>query len=293
MNQKKRVKKYLEENGQSHYKKISEQLSIFEPNVRRILGQGAKEGTFERVDKGIYVLTSFDGKKKAYIECGAAQESLARMVAEGRKFDMVFLDPAYYSKALIGGSRGIKDYGFIMPEEFEKVIRCVRHLVYDDTHVYVMLSGARTAKQDMQKYVDAVTNSGFSLIDEGGYQKVFSNGNPVTNVSGEIAKPERVILFTLSGKARACDVPICLDFKYLRPSTLNTYQTEKPLGFLTELIEQSTFIGEHVLDSFAGSGVTGEAALKIDRNVTLIEMNPNVVKNIILPRIKQTLGLQI
>jgi len=293
MKQKDRVKKFLEKNGSKHYKEISNQLSIFEPNVRRILGEGAKDGTFERVDKGVYVLKSFDGKQTAYIECGDAKESLERMVKEGRKFDMVFLDPAYYSKALIGGSRGIKQYQFIMPKDFYKVMQSVYNLVDMDTHVYIMLSGARTAQKDMQKYIDAATYCSFKKVGEGGYQKIFQNGNKVTNVRGEVAQPERVILFTRSGSARECDIPIELNFKYIRPSSVNTYQTEKPTGFLTELILQSTYPGEHVLDSFAGSGVTGEAALKCGRNITLVEKNPDVVSNIIMPRIQKTLGLQI
>ncbi len=267
-------------------KEIAEATGILEPNVRRILGVGAKAGKFERVGPGVYVLKGADGKETAYIEAGDAKETLARFADEGRKFDMVFLDPAYFSRALIGGNRGIKEYSFIMPPDFEEVMKSVSKMVGDDNHVYVMLSGAETAQKDMVKYVDGVVNAGFKLIGEGGYQKTFKDGSPVTNVRGEIAKPERLMLFTKSGNARAGEIPVNLNFRFVRPSVKTSYQTEKPKELLRALIEQSTFEGETILDPFAGSGVTGEQAIETGRKPTLVEKNPDVVDNVIVPRVE-------
>lgn len=271
-------------------KEIAEQTGILEPNVRRILGVGAKDGTFERVDKGVYVLKTSDGKQTAWIEAGDAVETTERMAKEGRKFDMVFLDPAYFSRALIGGNRGIKQYDFIMPDAFAKLMKNVSTMVDDDNHVYVMLSGAATAQNDMQKYVDGVIDAGFKVIGEGGYQKTFKDGSPVTNVRGEVAKPERLILVTKSGNAREGEIPVNLNFRFIRPSVKNSYQTEKPKELLRALIQQSTFEGEEILDPFAGSGVTGEQAIETGRSVTLIEKNPDVAENIVKPRVENAVN---
>lgn len=285
--QEQQVKQVLEgaDEGKS-IKEIAEATGILEPNVRRILGVGAKAGKFERIGPGVYVLKDENGKETAYIEAGDAKETLARFAEEGRTFDMVFLDPAYFSRALIGGNRGIKEYSFILPPDFEDVMKSVAKLVGDDNHVYVMLSGAQTAQKDMVKYVDGVVNAGFKLIGEGGYQKTFADGSPVTNVRGEVAKPERLMLFTKSGNARAGEIPVNLNFRFVRPSVKNSYQTEKPKELLRALIQQSTFEGETILDPFAGSGVTGEQAIETGRKPTLVEKNPEVVENIIIPRVE-------
>jgi hypothetical protein len=51
--QKEIVKEAIKETPKS-IKEIAAETKIKEPNIRRILGVGAKEGTFERVDDGVY-----------------------------------------------------------------------------------------------------------------------------------------------------------------------------------------------------------------------------------------------
>lgn len=51
------------------------------------------------------------------------------------------------------------------------------------------------------------------------------------------------------------------------------HPTEKPVWVLRQMIEASSILGEHVLDPFAGSGSTGEAAILEGRSCTLIEMD--------------------
>jgi len=274
--------------GPKTIKQIAEETQIIEPNIRRILGVGAKEGVFERVEKGVYVLSK-DGVDTAWIEAGDAKESLARMVTEGKHFDSVILDPAYFSRALIGGNRGIKKWDFIHAPEFAKVMSSVSKLVSKDSHVYLMLSGARTAQVDMAKYVKGATDAGFIPIGEGGYQKLFKNGEPVTNVRAQIAAQERIILLTLSGKAKVGEIPINLNFRFIRPSIAKSYSTEKPAGLMRALIMQATVKGESILDPFAGSGVTGEQAVKEGRKVTLVEKSEKATNEIIRPRVRKAL----
>lgn len=288
--QKERVKQAVGE-GPKNIKEVSKETGILEPNVRRILGVGAKEGTFERIDKGVYVLRTEDGKEKAYIELGDAKDVLARMAKEGeRKFDSVILDPAYFSRALIGGNRGIKAWSFIMPEDFASVMESISKLVAsEDTHVYLMLSGARTAQVDMDKYVKGAIDAGFKAIGEGGYKKLNKDGSPVTNVRGEEASAERILLMTLSGTAREGEIPTDLNFRFVRPSIAKSYATEKPAELMKALILQSTLEGERVLDPFAGSGVTGAEAIKTGRIPSLIEKSEKAVEEFIKPRLEKAI----
>ena len=52
------------------------------------------------------------------------------------------------------------------------------------------------------------------------------------------------------------------------------YPTQKPLGVLERIIKVHSDPGDDVLDFFAGSGTTGDAAQRHDRGFLLIDNNP-------------------
>jgi site-specific DNA-methyltransferase (adenine-specific) len=56
------------------------------------------------------------------------------------------------------------------------------------------------------------------------------------------------------------------------------YPTQKPLGILERIVKVHTQRGDVVLDFFAGSGTTGEAAAKNERGFILIDENPEAVR---------------
>lgn len=285
LTQKQIVIDFLSNGKAKTIEEVTNETNFPRPTVRRILGEGTLNGEFKREGKGIYSRTTADGKVTGIIEAGCSEHTLTRLVTEGRKFDMVFLDIAYFSHALVGGNRGIKDYGFIYAPEFKLVMDSVRQLLRTDkSHCYLMLSGAATAQSDMQVYFDVAIESGLKLVGEGGYTKLFQDGKPVTNVRGLIAQPERLILLTLSGEV---EEPVELNFRFVRPKG---YQSEKAKGFIRTLIEQSTLAGEWVLDAFAGSGVTGEQCVFSGRNFYLIEKIESVVRELIMPRVNLSIN---
>jgi site-specific DNA-methyltransferase (adenine-specific) len=55
------------------------------------------------------------------------------------------------------------------------------------------------------------------------------------------------------------------------------YPTQKPLGLLERIVRVHSRPGDCVLDFFAGSGTTGEAAARHDRRFLLIDNNPQAV----------------
>ena len=56
------------------------------------------------------------------------------------------------------------------------------------------------------------------------------------------------------------------------PRKNKIHQSELPLSLCEQILQYVTYEGEIVLDSFAGSGVVGEAALNVKRNCILIEI---------------------
>lgn len=56
------------------------------------------------------------------------------------------------------------------------------------------------------------------------------------------------------------------------------YATQKPLGVLERIIKVHSSPGDLVIDFFAGSGTTGEAAAKHDRRFLLVDSNPDSVR---------------
>ncbi len=56
------------------------------------------------------------------------------------------------------------------------------------------------------------------------------------------------------------------------------YPTQKPLGILNRIIRVHTNPGDTVLDYFAGSGTTGEAAAIHGRQFVLVDNNPDAVQ---------------
>lgn len=263
-------------------KKVAEETGILEPNVRRILGVGAKEGVFSRVDKGVYILNK-DGQDIAYIHSGDALEVLPKLARESFKADMIFLDIPYKTPAVTGGNRGIK-YDYITPEQFNKVVIPISLIIKDEnTPVIYMYSQARSGLKEMQKYTDVLLDAGFKPIAKGEYTKLQKDGiTRVRNMRGDIIEPEGIILFTYSGEFDK-EIPN-LNFKLIRPKG---YQTEKPAEMLKALIETTTEEGEVVLDPFAGSGVTGAEAIKTGRGTVLIEKNPETIEKFIKPRLKK------
>jgi site-specific DNA-methyltransferase (adenine-specific) len=56
------------------------------------------------------------------------------------------------------------------------------------------------------------------------------------------------------------------------------YPTQKPLGILRRIIQASSKPGDLVLDFFAGSGTTGEAAMALGRRAILVDNNPEALR---------------
>lgn len=266
--QKQKVKETVERKGEASVAEIAEETKILEPNVRRILGMGAKDGTFDRVGKGVYKVKIGD-QEVAYVIPGDAIETLPKLADEGFKADMVFLDIPYDTPAVKGGNRGV-DYNLISVEQFGVVLDASKKILRTpDSALIHMFSQAPSGMKAMQKYNDLLIEKGFKPIARGAYTKLQKDAQTrVRNMRGAVMPPEGILILNQSGKQ--IENPPDLDFKMVRPKG---YQTEKPAEMLKALIEMTTAPGDLVLDPFAGFGVTSEEAVKAGRKTVAIEKN--------------------
>lgn len=278
--QKEKVKEVVEKKGKASIKEIADETGILEPNIRRILGVGAKEGEFERVADGVYTIKTADGKEVAVVIPADAVETLPKLASEGFKADMVFLDIPYDTPAVKGGNRGVK-YSLLSVEDFSKILDATKTILRDENSPIIhMFSQAQSGIKAMQKYNDLFTDKGLIPIGKGEYQKTFADGSPVTSPNGKVAKPEGIIVFNQSG---TFDKNLDLQFKMVRPKG---YQTEKPAEMLAKMIKMTTNAGDTILDPFAGSGVTGAEAVKAGRKAVLIEKDKEVAEKVTKPRVE-------
>lgn len=281
--QKDKVKEVIDEKGEASIKDIADITGILEPNIRRILGTGAKSGEFERVDAGVYRL-KVDGKDVAFVMAADAVETLPKLAAQGFKADMVFLDIPYETKAVKGGNRGV-NYDFLSVDDFKKVVTAIKTIARDEnTPVIHMYSQAESGMKEMTAYNEVFPELGFKPVAKGEWQKTYKDGSPVafpTRNGSMVTKPEGILVFTLSGET---DKQLeSLQFKTVRPKG---YQTEKAEEMLKAMIEMTTEEGDVVFDPFAGSGSTAAAAVKAGRKTVAIEKNAEVVETVTKPRIE-------
>jgi DNA modification methylase len=67
------------------------------------------------------------------------------------------------------------------------------------------------------------------------------------------------------------------------------HDTEKPVALLERVILACSRPGDLVLDPCAGTGTTGEAALRLGRRYFLVERNPGYIESGVLPRLYEAL----
>jgi adenine-specific DNA-methyltransferase len=81
----------------------------------------------------------------------------------------------------------------------------------------------------------------------------------------------------------------------LIPDAAQVFSTPKPTRLLQRILQIATNPGDLVLDSFAGSGTTGHAVLQMnaqdggDRRFILVEMVPDIARNIAAERLRRVI----
>lgn len=212
---------------------------------------------------------------------------------EGDSVDLVLTDPPYgidvdLSETL--GSRSVSHSGTVANDDldgalsvFRDAAKEMRRVVKASGHVYVFASW-----KTYDLFRDILVDEGFQVRNCIVWCKTVPNNQPNFGTGGTNwgLQHEFILYATL-------DAPRPL--KHTRPDIIvhkhstqgNEHPTQKPVGLLEELIEQSTATGDVVLDPFAGSGSTAVAAVRTDRECVGFELEGDVYQSIVDRRLSE------
>lgn len=238
---------------------------------------------FERVTKGVYRTIDCDEAQCILIEGDGRDLS---MIADN-SVDCILTDhPWLDRKSNKGGSRDFAEYDCFKYslDDFKEKARVLKEGCF---LVEVLPAENENNYEYLYQVKQYAKESGFMY-----YSKItWKKGNFVSN-TGRKAKNSQDIMIFSKGKARnmrfdkkksdktgkmhymsGCNgmLPAMFD---VQPVSKNNriHQSELPVQLCEKILDYVTYEGETVLDSFAGSGAVGVAALNKKRNCILIEI---------------------
>jgi len=189
------------------------------------------------------------------IDCGDAIAFLKKLPNES--VDLLITDPSYESMEKhrsIGTTTRLQGQWFeIFPnKKFAALFMEVQRVLKKDAHFYMMCD------QETMFLVKPIgENTGFK------FWKSLVWNKKIMGMGYHYRAQHEMIMFFEKGKRKLQNlgIPDVLSVPRIRTN----YPTEKPVGLLEILINQSSSPGQVVCDPFCGSGSCGEAALKLGR----------------------------
>lgn len=191
---------------------------------------------------------------------------------EDNSIDLVVTDPPY--EVITGGRNGGvkgKPSGILtenkqlmksIPKADLWLSECFR-VMKDGTHIYIM-----TNTLNLTNYLNIINDVGFKL-----HNLLVWNKNNTTPNRWYMKNCEYVI-FGRKGAAKAINNPSSQTVHSFDNIIGNKqHQTEKPVDLMKFYVENSSNIGETVLDPFMGSGSTGVTCKELNRNFIGIELD--------------------
>jgi len=254
---------------------------------------------FERITKGIY-RTRNDGDEVCIVMEGDGRD--LSMLKDG-SIDCILTDHPWLDlKSNKGGTRVFATYDCFKytPEDFQEKARVLKDGCF---LVEILPAENENNYEYLYQIKQYAKEAGFLY-----YSKVtWKKGNFISNTGRKAKNTQDVMIFS-KGKARSmrldkkkteatgqlaymsgCNgmLPTMFDVQPVAKKE-RIHQSELPLSLCEQILQYVTYEGEVVLDSFAGSGVVGEAALNMKRSCILIEiLKENIEK------IKSRLGRNV
>lgn len=236
--------------------------------VYESLGKG-----ITKIDKNLYI------SSEAIIELGNSLEIIDDMLAQGDKFDYIFLDIPYNAAGQKGGNRNLFDCDTISPSQFTTFVKKLeRLLLTKDSVVSFMFTSGRSSRKEHNAYLSAFEHTSLKCVDIGTYTKYWSTGNRM-NMGKYLMPEENIYLYNKSGIIDNIE-ELELHFEGV-PS--KEYPTAKPLGIVRSLVTQFSPEGGWVFDPFGGSGKTLEACLETNRKCHTIDRSERSFNGHLLP----------
>lgn len=238
---------------------------------------------FERIAKGIY--KTIDSNKDACLVIEGDGRDLSMLNDES--IDCILTDHSWLDKkSNKGGTRAFAEYDCFKYTQRD-FIEKARILKEGCFLIEILPAENENNYEYLYQIKQFAKEAGFIY-----YSKVtWKKGTFVSN-TGRKAKNTQDIMIFSKGKARNLRIdkkktdatgsmcfmsgtngmlPTMFDVQPV-PRKDKIHQSELPLSLCEQILQYVTMQGEIVLDSFAGSGVVGEAALNTGRSCILIEI---------------------
>lgn len=247
-----------------------------------------KEKILVKTAEGVYALAGID--IEAIVEKVDTREHVYRLTEAKLTYDLILIDSPYQTAAQKGGNRQLTDFEFITPTEFRNILVEVEKLLKNDqSQVCMMISGGKSGKRDVDKYLSMFDETNLKISNRGFYRKYNKNGT-VCNMGKYTMPDEQIIMYSLSGEEREdTDTSASTEYHFQRPPLPRSggYSTQKPKGLIEGIIKRSTNAGDRVLDLFAGSGVSFKVGVPMKRLIHGLEISQNAIDNYILPVLRK------
>ena len=228
---------------------------------------------------------NYDKINKNIIFNENALDVLDYMIEKGKTVDMIFTDPPY--KVTARGSAG--NSGGMLQKKINRAGQVFEHndieiedylpkfykILKETGHCYIMTNHKNLTHflKVIDEWKDEETNEGFHFIKS----LIWDKGNKIMGQFYMGCK-EHILFFRKGAgvKIRKCGTKDVLDFpnkKLKRMDGTNCHDTEKPIGLMQTLIENSTDEDELVLDPFVGIGATPLACMRTGRKFIGAELD--------------------
>ncbi|MBP3620911.1 MAG: site-specific DNA-methyltransferase [Lachnospiraceae bacterium] len=237
---------------------------------------------FERIAKGVY--KTLDSNEACVLLEGDGRDL---SMLEDNSIDCIFTDHPWLDlKSNKGGTRAFAQYECFKYtlEDFKEKARVLKDGCF---LVEILPAENENNYEYLYQIKQYAKEAGFIY-----YSKVpWKKGTFVSNTGRKAKNTQDVMIFS-KGKARSmrydkkksdatgkpcymsgCNgmLPTMFDVQPV-PKNKKIHQSELPLSLCERILQYVTYEDEVVLDSFAGSGVIGEAALNTKRSCILIEI---------------------
>lgn len=237
---------------------------------------------FERIAKGVY--KTLDSENACILIEGDGRD--LSMLADD-SIDCIFTDHPWLDlKSNKGGTRAFANYECFKYtlEDFKEKARVLKDGCF---LVEILPAENENNYEYLYQIKQYAKEAGFIY-----YSKVpWKKGTFVSNTGRKAKNTQDVMIFS-KGKARSmrydkkksditgktcymsgCNgmLPTMFDVQPV-PKNTRIHQSELPVSLCEQILQYITYEGEIILDSFAGSGVVGEAALNTKRSCILIEI---------------------
>lgn len=216
--------------------------------------------------------------------------TLQEFIKRGELVDCIITDPPYRvtsrgSSGTTGGmfKKSINKDGKVFEHNDIKVgeyAKLFYDVLKDGSHCYVM-----TNHVNLIEMLNTFTDVGFHFVKS----LIWNKGNKI--VGQYYMSQFEYILFFRKGRAKRinnCGTSDVLNVKNIKTKEngVNLHDTEKPVELVKILVENSTKLGDVVLDPFMGIGSTVLACIELNIDVIGVELDQHYF-NIVTERLKE------